>query len=344
MHNVEYKLLRTTEELYAFAPRWRALWWQDPQATPFQSPEWLLPWWRQFGQPDLRAVTISKSGEPMGFLPFYIYREPHTGARQLLLLGVGTTDYLGGIFSSACMQEHVQAALNLLRADEDWDVMYASQLLPHSKLFQAFQQSLDSNAHPFDAEACSRMRAVPISDLPQKIRRNAMYYRNRAMRAGRLEFAIANGSNWEESFDALQHLHRERWDDRGQTGVLSDGRVLRWHREALPKLECRGMLRLCSLRLNNEVIGVLYSLIDPPSRPTRTQYVYLTAYSIRHAELRPGTVLLAMAIENAAKEGVQVIDMLRGEEAYKRNWHMERIPTYGFAMPYAHIACAGTAA
>jgi CelD/BcsL family acetyltransferase involved in cellulose biosynthesis len=92
------------------------------------------------------------------------------------------------------------------------------------------------------------------------------------------------------------------------------------------------MLRLSSLSLNSETIGVLYSLIDPPSRLTRTQYFYLTAYSTGHAELRPGTLLLALAIERAAEEEVWTIDMLRGDEAYKQIWHLERVPTYGFAV------------
>jgi CelD/BcsL family acetyltransferase involved in cellulose biosynthesis len=37
-------------------------------------------------------------------------------------------------------------------------------------------------------------------------------------------------------------------------------------------------------------------------------------------------------MEQAAAEGVQTIDMLRGDEAYKRIWHFEPVPTYGFAL------------
>ena len=61
----------------------------------------------------------------------------------------------------------------------------------------------------------------------------------------------------------------------------------------------------------------------------RTQYFYLTAFSGEHAELRPGTLLLASAIEHAAQEGVAIIDMLRGEEAYKQLWYLEPAPTCG---------------
>lgn len=187
------------------------------------------------------------------------------------------------------------------------------------------------------------MRAVTMADLPVKIRRNAMYYRNRAMRRGLLELTVADSTNWEETFDALTLLHTKRWQSSGEPGVLADSKVLAWHREALPLLQASGILRLCSLRLNGEIIGVLYSLIDPPPHSARTQYFYLTAFSREHADLRPGTLLLGFAIEHAALEGVQIVDMLRGDEPYKKIWHVESIPTYAFSLPFggrdAGIAC-----
>lgn len=72
---VEYNLIDTTEELIAFAPSWRRLWQSDPHAGPFQSPEWLLPWWHQFGDEHLCCVAITHGEEPVGFLPFYVYED-----------------------------------------------------------------------------------------------------------------------------------------------------------------------------------------------------------------------------------------------------------------------------
>ena len=339
---VQCHVLRSTAELEAFAPQWSALWSSDPRATPFQAPEWLLPWWRQFGQLELRAVVITEGEQLFGFLPFYIYREPQRGERQLLLLGAGTTDYLDAIFSPACTTQHVDLALDKLREDTGWDMLYATQLRPHSLLFQALQQPSHFGARPFDGEHCSQMPAARFEKLPQKIRRNAMYYRNRAMRVGQLELAIADASDWAASFEALVRLHTQRWQGRGEAGVLADKRVLACHREALPLLQRSGLLRLCSLRLDGEIIGVLYSLLDPPSRARRTQYFYLTAYATAHAELRPGTLLLALSIDYASGEGVETIDMLRGDEAYKSLWHLEAVPTRGFAV--TNPACTAASA
>ncbi len=242
---------------------------------------------------------------------------------------MGTTDYLDGVFSPDCTSENVKEAVDLLCAEDDWDALYLTQVRPGSKLLEALEQLGGGESRRFATDSCSRMPAVPLSELPQKIRRNAMYYRNRAQRAGKLELKVANGSNWAEAFGALIRLHTERWRGRGEPGVFADERVTRWHRGALPRLERAGMLRLCMLRLNRQIIGVLYSLIDPPGRRERTQYFYLPAYSIGHADLRPGTLLTALAVEHAVHEGVQTIDMLRGNEEYKKLWHTERVATFG---------------
>ncbi len=327
------RIVRTTAELERLQPAWDTLWRQDPQATPFQASAWLLPWWRAFGQPDLRVVTILQGNALCGMLPFYIYPDPASGERKLLPLGIGTSDYLDGIFSSVCSAADLEQALELLLSEPGWDSFYATQLRPGSRLGEVLAHAVAARGGSQSAgESCSRGVASAIADLPQKIRRNAMYYRNRALRQGRLELHVATEANWPAAFDALQRLHTERWIQRGEAGVLAAEDVLQWHREALPPLAQSGLLRLCSLCLDGERIGVLYSLIDPPEREQRTQYFYLTAFSTAHAELRPGTLLLAYAIEHAAGEGVKTIDMLRGEEAYKQLWHLERCSTQSFTL------------
>lgn len=328
MASLTCEVMRTAEELAGFAPEWRALWRADADATPFQSPEWLLPWWRQFGEGPLRAVAMRRAGEAIGLLPFYIYSEPDTGERKLLPLGVGTSDYLDGVFLPSCSMEDVAEGLEALCGEDGWDALHAPQLRSDSKLMQAMERASGRKFLRAMGESCSRMAAVPMAELPQKIRRNAMYYRNRALRRGPLELTAADGADCIPAFEALREMHQKLWESRGERGALGDERVAAWHREALPLLEAQGLLRLYCLRVKGEMAGAMYALVDPPERAERTQYFYLPAYSTAHAELRPGTLLIALATARAAEEGVRTIDMLRGEEDYKRMWHAEPVPMY----------------
>ena len=324
------RLLSTTRDLEEFSQTWNALWAVDPNATPFQRPEWLLPWWRQFGQPDLRAIVILQSGKPIGFLPLYIYFDETRDERQLLLIGAGTSDYLDGVFAPECTPTHLRAALDLVHETGGWDIFYACQLRRSSILFRALQQAADFDAHPFNGMPCSRLPALRIPDLPPKIRRNAMYYRNRATRLGALE--LMEAAEPLSCFDDLIRLHSTRWQNQGVPGIFADPRVIAWHREVIPKVHRAGLLRLSSLCLNGETLALAYTLLDPSARLERTEYVYLMAHSVEHADLRPGTLLLAHLLERAAEEGIDTVDLLRGEEHYKKIWHAEHVATYGFAI------------
>lgn len=327
-------IIKSLEPLRAATPEWHGLWLQDPNATPFQSPEWLLSWAHRFEFSDLRTIFIYDRGSLAAILPFYRYLDPETDERQLLLLGAGTSDYLDGTYSPSCTESHIRVALSLICGEDGWDTLRVFQLREHSILRQALERLPVPGLRRTGAEGCLHIPAVPLDGLPRSIREQAKYYRNRAMRQGNLQLIVSGEDDWTTAFDALERLHTSRWRNSGQPGLLADPRVAAWHREALPLLLRGGMLRLFTLSLDGEPIAVLYSLLDPPSRSPRTQYFYMSAFSIHHAGLRPGTVLMALAIERAANEGVRTIDMLRGDEPYKRLWHPEKLPTYGFSMPY----------
>lgn len=334
---VRTAVLRDTAALASAAEVWRALWSADAAATPFQTPEWLLPWWRQFGQPQARVAIVFDSQRPLALLPFYVYKEPETGERKLMLIGVGTTDYLDGVFAPGCTVEHVLQGLEAIRAEGGWDTLVATQMRAGSLLLRALEEMAGGEAQRFAGESCCEIPASPIAGLPRSIRRNAMYYRNRALREGELLYRIADKADCLAMFEEFHQMHTRRWQQRGEPGVLAEERVLAWHRDALPCLAMRGMLRLGCLSLAGETLGMLYSVVDPPGRPRRRQYVYLPAFSTERADLRPGTLLLAYAVEYAAGEGVEVIDMLRGEEEYKQLWHAERVPTFGLMWPQAEV-------
>jgi CelD/BcsL family acetyltransferase involved in cellulose biosynthesis len=332
------RLLRTTAELEEFVPAWRTLWHADPHATPFQHPAWLMPWWKQFGQRELRAVVLCRDEQPIGLVPLYIYEEPQTGERKLMPLGVGTTDYLDGVFRPACSAGEIRRALDVLAADAGWDAMYAPQLRAGSRLAEALAGR--PAAEPFAGDPCWRMPAVPVAELPPKLRKNVAYYCKRAERERELTLEIADRAAAPRLFDDLVRQHTARWQQAGEPGVLADPRVLAWHRDAIPQLADAGLLRLYSLGRGGERLAVIYAVADPPGRAARSLYVYITSYSVEHAAVAPGTLLLALAVEHAAGEGIQIVDMLRGNESYKRLWHMEQGATIGYRVPHPGLAPA----
>ncbi len=321
-----FEAITSTEMLEQMEPEWRTLWSSDPLATPFQSPEWLLPWWRTVGEGVLDGVAIRDAeGRLLGLLPLYIYTQPGTGRRDRLLLGAGTSDYLGGLFVDGAGIP----AVTLARAALDWagegrgqrwDQTILHQLPADSWLLRAadsggWERSL--------AESCSPL-STALDALPAKMRLNLNRYGRRAEAIAEVRCEVAHTP--QEALLALGTLialHTRRWEERGQTGVLESDAVVRHHRLAVPLLQQAGLLRMTTLWLGNEPMAVLYILADRASRTqerARRWYGYVIGIDVTRRDLSPGTLLLQHVLRLAAAEGVETFDMLRGGEQYKRFW------------------------
>src|SRR6266852_1441872 len=85
-------VLTTSDALNSAAPDWLELWRRTTDATPFQSPMWLLPWWRHFGSNDLSVITLRDGDRLRALAPLYVIREEDESLG--LLLGTGISDYL----------------------------------------------------------------------------------------------------------------------------------------------------------------------------------------------------------------------------------------------------------
>src|SRR4051794_26352107 len=83
--------IATTAALEDLRPEWERLWAQVPGTTPFQTPDWLIPWWRHIGEGVLLTLALRDgAGALIGLLPFYVYASPGTGERSLFPLGIAT--------------------------------------------------------------------------------------------------------------------------------------------------------------------------------------------------------------------------------------------------------------
>ena len=316
-----------TPSLEALAPAWEQLWRADPNATPFQHPAWLLPWWRQFG-PDgqLHALALHDAANNLcGLMPTYLYTPP-SDETQVLLLGAGTSDYTDALFDPLYQAPGLaQQALAQVMQTDDCIYPGLSQLRPSSPLLTAGQ------ALGWSPQPAEPTYTLPLAcSLPAKIRANTGRYRRRAEALGPLTCTIAQTpAEALATFDQLAALHAQRWQTRHEPGVLADPRVLAHHREAIPRLLAASLLRLFRLTLAEHAIAVLYALADPPDRPNRSLYLYLIGIDPSRAELSPGTLLLHEVRQHARREGFTTLDFLRGGETYKHLWGAEPQPTFG---------------
>jgi CelD/BcsL family acetyltransferase involved in cellulose biosynthesis len=325
------EVIREDAKLFALAPEWAALWEEDAQVTPFQHPAWLLPWWKQFG-PDgvLHAFELREvgTGRLVGLMPTYIFREPDGARRVLLLIGAGTSDYLGGVWSTRFRDAPRRALACTAGVGQEWDAVSLQQLRHGGLLERAAEQAGLSIG---EAEPTSLLHLD--LELPAKIRANVGRYRRRAALKGPVRFSVAaDVADAVAGFELLVRFHSQRWEGRGEAGVLEDPRVLAHHRAAIPALFETGLLRMFQLSLSGDPIGVLYALADPPNRVQRRLYLYLIGFDQQWGALSPGTLLLHEVWTYGREHGFCTLDLLRGGENYKTLWGAHTEPTFALGL------------
>ena len=67
-------------------PAWASLWRAVPGASPFQHPDWLLAWWRRFGNGQPVVATLHRDGAFAGVLACYRFAD--AAGSRLLPIGV----------------------------------------------------------------------------------------------------------------------------------------------------------------------------------------------------------------------------------------------------------------
>jgi CelD/BcsL family acetyltransferase involved in cellulose biosynthesis len=98
-------------------------------------------------------------------------------------------------------------------------------------------------------------------------------------------------------------------------GVFADSWFERFHRRLILSRLSRGEIQLIRVRGGGETIGCLYNFVHQG----RVMFYQCGLASYDDAELKPGYVCHAAAIEHNALAGHATYDLLGGHAAYKEN-------------------------
>ncbi len=305
------EVITDTEALADLEAEWLALCLRTPGTTPFQTPMWLLPWWRAFGSNDL-SVIVARNGEPLEVLaPLYIIRDDESDESLGLLLGTGVSDYLDIVGDAALIVDEM-AKLHC----QLWDLQ---QLPPSSSLLRApLPAGFSENVE--DQEPCPVLSLEGAGNELQNListhfRKKIRYYRRALDRIGTVRVETATAGTLDEFLAALFALHTARWQRRNLPGVLADATSQQFHREVARRMLDTGMLRLYAIRCDNRIVAVFYGY-----SMSGTVHYYLSGYDPELEKLSIGTILVAHAIEQAVADGATTFDFLRGAEEYKYAW------------------------
>jgi CelD/BcsL family acetyltransferase involved in cellulose biosynthesis len=332
-------VVRDPADARRLAPDWAALAERSARNELTVAPEWLLTWWRVYGGlqgRQLRLGLFREADRLVGLAPLLRRRHWYGGVlpfRRLEFLASGEPPG-HGIFSNhltvlaECGAEgRVAAALARAVAGGafgPWDevvlpMMPGDTPLP-GLLAEAFR------AAGLHAELTETGRA-PYAPLPatwdeylrglSPASRRAVKRSLRAFDAWsggttRLE-GVASVDDLPKGKQILTQLHQARWASDRECGLFRSPLYLRFHDAVMRVLAERRALALLWLCACGEPVAVLYGM-DWGGKV----YAYQTGRRTDvPPQLRPGAVLLALAIRRAIEAGRREFDLLADEAFYK---------------------------
>lgn len=335
---LEISEICSTAELRALAPEWRSL-ANAATCTPFQRPEWLLPWWEHFGTDAPAAVALRRRGELVALAPLYVRPEAR-GERVLALIGTGNSDYVDVLAHPSHRRDAASALLAYIaETSTRWDRCELGPLPATSALLSAAAPcAWRSVVEQMDVCPVLPLGSGLDGAIPARFLSRLRYAWRRLTREHEICIESANAGNARSLLDALCDLHGERWRARGADGVLDSARVRAFHGAVVDAMVAQGQLRLDVMRVDGRTAAAFYGFAD-----ARCLYYYIGGFDPGFARYSVGSLIVLHAIEHAAQAGAREVDFLRGRESYKYRWGAGDRPVYGWRMMAADSAAADAA-
>jgi len=317
---LQVRVLQTGAELERLRDEWNELLSESSADCLFLSWEWMTSWWRQLGNDrTLHVIEVRERNRLVGLAPFTILH----GRVEFMGTGTVGSDYLDLIVRRESEQDVLDAIARSL--ETLGHQLRLSHFLPGSAVhrlaegmtalgYRFFDRRI--NVCPFMALSGQNWDSF-LSTLGRRHREN-IRRRIRKLPADASFRRAATPEDVRRDLTSLISLHNQRWDTRGGSDALRDGRVQEFHREFAELALGRGWLRLFVLNLGDRPAAAVYAF----NYKGKSLY-YQAGVAPEYSGMSLGLVALALSIQDAIEEGSVEYDFLHGDEEYKSLWANE---------------------
>ncbi len=333
------------KELAGYRMLWNALLPQTRRATFFQSYDWLVSYWRHFGEGQrLRVLVVSSGDEPLGILPLVVRREKtRIGAIRVLTYPLHDWGSFYGPVGPNATATLLGAMRYLRGTPRDWDALdlrwvdvdhcdhgrtgHAMRLAGFRAHKQVWSQSCLVEMQGTWQEYYAGRPAKWRQNVERGVRRlsdegELVHLRHRPEPA-----ACGDGDPRWDLYDQCEDLAARSWQGSSSTGTtLSHDSIRPFLRDVHAAAARTGSLDLNLLLLDGRPIAFHYN------------YVYRGSvcglrmgYDPEVRRFGPGTVLQRLMLEDSFRRGDRVLDLGPGSTEVKRHWMTSAAASYRYA-------------
>ena len=285
-------------------------------------------------------MEIRDQTKTVGIIPLYIMTIKFFKLRFRILKPIGSkdSDYLIPILSKEYSPNKLlKLAFSKINKDRSrWDYLDWGDIPDNSEL-SLFLNETQINNPLYERTKADLCPYLPIDGrdfehIKQKLDgpllAQVMKKERKLKNKGELIYSeVSSEKDLEPVMNRFFQIHRNRW---GNTNTPSKFERLEEREHAM--LAARylfdsQLLNLTYIKFNNEMIAINFGMRD-----NCRSYYYIQAMDINYCKYSPGSLLTYYLIQEACEEGYKVLDFLRGNEAYKKNWGTSDAYNYNFTM------------
>jgi CelD/BcsL family acetyltransferase involved in cellulose biosynthesis len=314
-----------------------AAWRELAAGVPFRTPEWLLPWWENYGAGrELRVLAVFDEQQQLrGLAPWCVEASASSG-RTLSFLGGGEvcSDYHGLVTTDEYSDAVIAGIADWLVAEQgsEWDLLHLTGVTAGEPTITKLAQRLtDEGLTVHQRPGLNTWRIefdcdweAYVESLSKSHRKQVRRIVRRIVETGEAQLHVVRSpEELPAALDLLVALHQKRRISLDEPGCFADPRFEGFIRSAAPQLLAQGLLRLCWAELAGKPISVEFQLAGGG-----VTYAYQAGLDPDALDEEPGRIINIATLKHALQEGQRAFDFLRGDEPYKAHWR---------AVPYASL-------
>jgi|SRR5271166_2467052 len=347
MESLQVRAYKTLADLEGLRASWDGLLAEFCGATTFSSWEWLVPWWRAFG--DDRQLLVLAFVDPterlVGLAPLSVEQRRLISAVNLRVLhflgdGSGDSDNLDFPVRAGYEDQIARMLLDYLATESKlWDCCELNAMPADSAVGKCLESQLGARAwityrHQNSGSVVSMGDTWEsyLAQLSAKERGKIAYRRKLLEKKYRVRiYRCENQDQVSDCLTILFNLHQKRWQKVGEPGSFSSAARRQFYGELASLLLERGCLQFWFLDLDGQPVAAQFGF-----QFGSTVFSLQEGYNPHYSSDSVGYVLRAHVIRQLISEGVRRYDFLAGEGSSKSRWSAQasNYVNLHFARPY----------
>lgn len=318
------KRVETIEEFAGLREAWKELYESSGIRSTFLTWEWLFTWWKHFGtRKELYLLTAMDGDRLVGIAPLMrieIYKRGFK-VRKLCSMANLDTDVSGFIYPCGGMEILRQLCKFIIGIQGQWDILELSDV-PRACLDPMIFKDY---FHPKDFHFLCKPSVhynIQINcdwenyqrEISSHFKRNIRRRKNMLKEDGK-SYSITHLRDEEIQPEHMDTIFDIQSNSRYPCAYETPQEKT-FHKDLIAVTGKMGWPGISIIFLDEEPAAYEYGFIYHD----RFEFWH-SGFDARFEQYTPGNILLLNMIENFCSQGIQELDMLRGDEGYKKRWN-----------------------